>query len=71
MTTELLTPMPYALPLQRTSNLRRGWRWFNNVVAQCAQPVRRDKPLWVHLPNRVWQRQSALLVSMHELKRDA
>jgi hypothetical protein len=59
------------MPLRATSShVHRGWRWFNQVVAQCALPVRRHKPLWVHLPDRVWQRQSALLVSLHELKRD-
>lgn len=47
----------------------RGRRWLNQVVTQVAQPMRHGKPGWVHLPDRVWQRQSALLVSLHERKR--
>jgi hypothetical protein len=46
-----------------------GRRWLSQVVTQIAQPMRRSKPEWVHLPDRVWQRQSALLVSLHERKR--
>lgn len=46
-----------------------GRRWLNQVVTQITQPRRHSKPDWVHLPDRVWQRQSALLVSMHERKR--
>jgi hypothetical protein len=45
-----------------------GRRFLNQVVTQITQPVKRSKPEWVHLPDRVWQRQSALLVSMHERK---
>jgi len=71
MTTEILRQIPQTMPLHGTSlQAHRGWRWFNHVVAQCALPARRRKPRWVHLPDRVWQRQSALLVSLHELKRD-
>jgi hypothetical protein len=68
MRIELTTGMPQAIPLH-AATIGRGWRWFNHVLAQCALPVRRDKPYWVHLPDRVWKRQSALLVSLHELKR--
>lgn len=70
MTIDPMAPMLQTMPLQRSSNMSRGRRWFNQVVAQCAQPVRRDKPLWVHLPDRVWRRQSALLMSLHDLKHE-
>ena len=70
MSIEMSSPILSVLPLHRPSQVRRGWRWFNQAIARCAQPVRRDKPLWVHLPDRVWQRQSALLTSLHELNRD-
>jgi hypothetical protein len=70
MTIEMSSAILSTLPLPRPSQPGRGWRWFNQAIARCAQPARRDKPLWVHLPDRVWQRQSALLVSLHEMKRD-
>lgn len=70
MSIEMSTPLLSTLALHRPSQAGRGWRWFSQAIARCAQPVRRDKPLWVHLPDRVWQRQSALLVSLHEMKRD-
>ena len=44
-------------------------RWLNQVVSRITQPIRHNKPEWGHLPDRVWQRQSALLVCMHERKR--
>ena len=49
--------------------MSRGRRWFNQVVTHYANARARSKPHWVHLPDRVWQRQSALLVSLHERKR--
>ncbi len=51
-------------------SLSRGRRWFNQVVMQYAHNSKtRSKPEWVHLPDRVWRRQSALLVSLRERKR--
>lgn len=41
-------------------------RWLNALVAQYVQSKGCEKPMWVHLPDRVWQRQSALLMSLHE-----
>ena len=44
-------------------------RWLNALVAQYVQSKGSEKPMWVHLPDRVWQRQSALLMSLHERDR--
>jgi hypothetical protein len=52
-----------------SEEVSRSRRWFNQIVMQCSHPVLGRKPDWVHLPDRVWQRQSALLVSLHEQKR--
>jgi hypothetical protein len=57
------------LPVSTEPAVSTGRRWLNQVVTQITQPTRYNKPEWVHLPERVWQRQSALLVSMHERKR--
>jgi hypothetical protein len=59
-------PQLQLAPVSRDSDMSRGRRWFNQVVMQCSHPVLRGKPDWVHLPDRVWRRQSALLVSLHE-----
>jgi hypothetical protein len=56
-------------PVTSERTVGRGRRWFNQVVMQCSHPVSQRKPDWVHLPERVWQRQSALLVSLRERKR--
>ncbi len=53
-------------PVSHDSDMSRGRRWFNQVVMQCSHPVLRSKPDWVRLPDRVWRRQSALLMSLHE-----
>jgi hypothetical protein len=58
-------------PVSNESGMSRGRRWFNQVVMQCSHPMLRSKPDWVHLPDRVWRRQSALLVSLHQRDRDA
>jgi hypothetical protein len=52
--------------VQSNSSVNPGRRWLNQIVMQCS--VQR-KPGWVHLPDRVWRRNSALLMSMHERKR--
>jgi len=62
-------PQLQLVPVTSESGLSRGRRWFNQVVMQCSHPTLRNKPEWVHLPDRVWQRQSALLVSLRERKR--
>jgi hypothetical protein len=62
---------PVASDTEMSSSMSRGRRWFNQVVMQCSHPMLRSKPDWVHLPDRVWRRQSALLVSLHERDRDA
>ena len=52
-----------------TQSVSRGGvsrRWLNALVAQYVQSKASEKPMWVHLPDRVWQRQSALLMSLHE-----
>lgn len=64
-------PQRQLAPVQRDNGISRGRRWFNQVVMQCSHPLLRSKPDWVHLPERVWRRQSALLVSLHDRDRDA
>lgn len=56
-------------PMQGVGGINPGRRWFNQLVMQCSRSALRGKPDWVHLPDRVWQRNSALLMSMHERKR--
>ncbi|MES9813984.1 MAG: hypothetical protein ABW161_14305 [Candidatus Thiodiazotropha sp.] len=41
-------------------------RWFQGMVGQSVRPPSPGKPLGVHLPERVWQRQFALLMSLHD-----
>ncbi|MES9990864.1 MAG: hypothetical protein ABW098_02860 [Candidatus Thiodiazotropha sp.] len=43
--------------------------WFNQIVMHSSRPVLQNKPDWVHLPDRVWHRNSALLMSLHQRKR--
>lgn len=50
--------------------MSRGRSWINQVLMQYAKPAARSKPEWLHLPNRVWSRQSALLVSLHQRGRN-
>jgi hypothetical protein len=40
-------------------------RWFDQIAMQRSMG---SKPGWIHLPDRVWRRNSALLMSMHERK---
>ncbi|MGD8909397.1 MAG: hypothetical protein PVF13_07245 [Chromatiales bacterium] len=58
-------------PVSNQGAMSRGRRWFSQVVMQCSHPLLQSKPDWVHLPDRVWRRQSALLVSLRERDRDA
>ncbi|MES9946161.1 MAG: hypothetical protein ABW080_14490 [Candidatus Thiodiazotropha sp.] len=53
----------------RDSGINPGRRWFSQIVMQCAHPALQGKPDWVHLPDRVWRRNSALLMSLHDCKR--
>ncbi|MCU7812885.1 MAG: hypothetical protein KZQ77_16900 [Candidatus Thiodiazotropha sp. (ex Notomyrtea botanica)] len=46
--------------------VNRGRRWLHLMLNQWLAPKRRERPLWLHLPDRVWRRQSALLMSLHE-----
>jgi hypothetical protein len=65
-----LQPDHQLAPVTANSEMSRSRRWFNQVVMQCSHPVLRNKPDWVHLPDRIWHRQSALLVSLYKLKRN-
>jgi hypothetical protein len=62
-------PQLQLAPVQSDCSINPGRRWFNQIVMQCSHSVLYSKPDWVHLPDRVWRRNSALLVSMHECKR--
>jgi hypothetical protein len=53
------------VPVQSERASHSARRWFNQIVMQRS---RGSKPGWVHLPDRVWRRNSALLMSMHERK---
>ncbi len=69
MSHEQFEPQLQLVEVSSDSGLSAGRRWFNQVVLQCSHPALRGKPDWVRLPDRVWQRQSALLVSLRERKR--
>jgi hypothetical protein len=71
MTYDQNEPQLQLAPMPNESSMSRGRRWFSQVVMQCSHPMLRSKPDWVHLPDRVWRRQSALLVSLHERDRNA
>lgn len=71
MTCEYPEPQLQLAPMTTDGVVQRGRRWLNQVVMQCSHPMLRSKPGWVHLPDRVWRRQSALLVSLHERDRRA
>ncbi|MGD8912205.1 MAG: hypothetical protein PVJ68_05590 [Candidatus Thiodiazotropha sp.] len=58
-------PQLQLMPVQSDSSNNPGRRWFNQIVMQSSL---QGKPGWVHLPDRVWRRNSALLMSMHERK---
>lgn len=62
-------PQLQLAPVQNDSPIHPGRRWFNQIVMQSSDSVLQNKPGWVHLPDRVWRRNSALLMSMHERKR--
>jgi hypothetical protein len=54
-----------SVPVHTERSIKPRRRWMNQVVAQCSWW---SKPQWVHLPDRVWRRNSALLISIHERK---
>jgi hypothetical protein len=62
-------PQRQLATVQSAGTIGRGRRWFNQIVMQRSHCARQSKPAWVHLPDRVWRRNSALLMSMHECKR--
>jgi hypothetical protein len=62
-------PQLLLAPVQSESTINPGRRWFNQIVMQSSHSVFQNKPAWLHLPDRVWRRNSALLMSMHERKR--
>jgi hypothetical protein len=52
--------------------LTSGMRHLNSLlrqVTQATRPMNMGKPMGVYLPDRVWQRQSALYMSLQDLKR--
>ena len=55
--------------VSRDRSINPGRRWFSQIALQCAHPALQGKPDWVHLPDRMWRRNSALLMSLHERKR--
>jgi hypothetical protein len=56
-------------PVTSESTSSPGRRWFNQIVMHSSSPLLQSKPDWVHLPDRVWRRNSALLMSLHQRKR--
>ncbi|MBT2971105.1 MAG: hypothetical protein KME56_15675 [Candidatus Thiodiazotropha sp. (ex Ctena orbiculata)] len=44
-------------------------RWFTQIVMHGCRPMQQGKPDWVQLPDRVWHRNSALLMSLRQRKR--
>jgi hypothetical protein len=71
MRNDQYAPQLQLAPVSNDGGMSRGRRWLNRVVKQCSHPLLRSKPGWIHLPDRVWRRQSALLVSLHERDCDA
>ena len=71
MTSEQYAPHVRLASVTGDTGMSRCRRWFNYVVMQCSQPPAPGKPDWVRLPDRVWRRRSALLVSLHPLESEA
>ncbi|MET0015557.1 MAG: hypothetical protein ABW085_07660 [Sedimenticola sp.] len=46
-------------------------RWLKSVVRYCKKPAVPRKPRGVHLPDRLWRRQSALYMCLHDARRQA
>lgn len=57
------------VPLTGGCGINSRRRWFNQIMMHRTQSILHCKPDWVHLPDRVWHRNSALLMSLHERKR--
>jgi hypothetical protein len=53
------------LPVQSGSRIKSARLRFNQILMQRCMG---RKPGWVHLPDRVWRRNSALLMCIHERK---
>lgn len=53
----------------RGTLLKAGMRRVNALLRQFSQPVNPGKPMGVYLPDRVWRRQSALFLCLHDMHR--
>lgn len=41
-------------------------RWFQGMIGQSRRPVVAAKPMGLHVPDRVWLRQSAMIMSLYD-----
>ncbi|PUB75875.1 MAG: hypothetical protein DBO99_15505 [gamma proteobacterium symbiont of Ctena orbiculata] len=62
-------PQLQPAPVTGDNSINPARRWFNQIVMHASHPQLQGKPEWVHLPDRVWKRNSALLMSIHQRKR--
>lgn len=46
-------------------------RWLRRMVRSCRKPVSPSKPKGVHMPDRLWHRQSALYMCLQESRSKA
>ena len=49
------------------SLLNRTRRVFKLLLCEPTHTTAMEKPAWLHCPDRVWQRNSALLMSQYEM----
>lgn len=56
-------PQRQLVLVRSDSTIDPGPRWLKQIVRQHFMG---SKPGWMHLPDRVWRRNSALLMSMQE-----
>ncbi|MCG8023520.1 MAG: hypothetical protein JAZ02_06010 [Candidatus Thiodiazotropha endolucinida] len=59
-----------ATPGLKSYRLTSGLHRFRSLLDRYARPVTPGKPLGLHLPDRVWQRQSALLMCLRDMQYD-
>jgi hypothetical protein len=50
----------------KSHRMINGLHLLKSLLVQRARPVSPGKPLGVHLPDRVWQRQSALFMCLSD-----
>ena len=64
------TLLPGNASLAARSVHGRAKDWFRNWLLKRRRTRIVNKPDWVHVPDRVWRRQSALIMCLHELRND-